>query len=158
MGSRKKRVHPNLAFVLALGDVLRSLGLTQIELARRVGVSENTMSRWSLGRFRPSRAAQQQLLDAVAAAPKHHVHALARSMLADPTVAYPAGIDAPALAGIVPDRAEKTRLVLNATVHYWAGQLGVEPDRRRDAFAAMLGAVKDAGIDARAAQAFLAGA
>ena len=158
MGSRKKRVHPNLAFVLALGDVLRSLGITQVELARRAGVSENTMSRWSLGRFRPSRAAQQQLLDVVAMAPKHHVHALARSMLVDPTVAYPAGVDAPALARIAPDRAEKTRIVLEATVHYWAGKLGVKPERIRDAFGAMLGIVKDAGIDARAAQAFLNGA
>jgi transcriptional regulator with XRE-family HTH domain len=78
MGSRKKRVHPNLAFVYALADVLRSLGLTQVELARRAGVSENTMSRWTLGRFRPSRAAQQKLLDVVATAPAHHVHALAR--------------------------------------------------------------------------------
>jgi transcriptional regulator with XRE-family HTH domain len=158
MGSRKKRVHPNLAFALALGDVLRSLDVTQLELARRVGVSENTMSRWSLGRFRPSRAAQQQLLDVVATAPKHHVHALARSMLVDPTVAYPPGVDAPALARIAPDRAEKMRLVLEATVHVWARHLGVEPERLRDAFAAMLGTVKDAGIDARAAQAFLGGA
>jgi transcriptional regulator with XRE-family HTH domain len=158
MGSPKKRVHPNLAFVLALGDVLRSLGLTQVELARRAGVSENTMSRWTLGRFRPSRAAQQKLLDVVAMAPPQHVHALARSMLADPTVTYPAGVDAPALARIVPDRAQKMRAVLEAEVQVWAGKLGVKPDRLRDAFAAMLGTVKDAGIDARAAQAFLLGA
>ncbi len=123
MGSRKKRVHPNLAFALALADVVRSLGITQLELARRAGVSENTMSRWCVGRFRPSRAAQQQLLDVVATAPKHHVHALARSMLADPTVAYPAGVDGPALARIAPDRAEKTRNAQEATVHHWPGQL-----------------------------------
>jgi transcriptional regulator with XRE-family HTH domain len=158
MGNKKKRVHPNLAFALALADVLGSLGLTQLELARRAGVSENTMSRWCVGRFRPSRGAQQRLLDVVATAPKHHVHALARSMLVDPTVAYPAGVDAPALARIAPDHAEKTRTKLKAAVSYWAGQLGVKPDRIRDAFAAMLGTVKDAGIDARAAQAFLDGA
>jgi transcriptional regulator with XRE-family HTH domain len=158
MGKRQTRVHPNLAFGLALEDVRRSLGLTQQELARRVGVSENTMSRWIRGRFRPARAVQQQLLDAVAMAPKHHVHALARGMLSDPTVAYPAGVDAPALAGIVPDRAEKTRGVLQATVHLWAGRLGVKPEEIRDAFIAMLGTVKDAGLDARAAQAFLIGA
>ncbi len=155
MGSRKKRVHPNLAFVYALADVLRSLGLTQVELARRAGVSENTMSRWTLGRFRPSRAAQQKLLDVVATAPAHHVHALARSMLTDPTVTYPAGVDAPALARIVPVRAEKMRGMLEGAVQLWAGKLGVKPDRLRDAFAAMLGTVKDAGIDARAAEAFL---
>jgi transcriptional regulator with XRE-family HTH domain len=158
MGSKKKRVHPNLAFVLALSDVIRSLGITQLELAQRAGVSENTMSRWSLGRFRPSRAAQQRLLDVVAMAPAHHVHALARSMLTDPTVAYPEGAGAPALARIAPYRAEEIRVALHSTVRAWAGKLGVEPERLRDAFAAMLGTVKDAGIDARAAQAFLNGA
>jgi transcriptional regulator with XRE-family HTH domain len=158
MGSRMKRVPANLTFALALADVLRSLDITQVELAQRAGVSVNTISRWSVGRFRPSRAAQQRLLDVVATAPKHHVHALARSMLADPTVAYPAGVDAPALARIAPDRAEKARSMLEAAVHYWARQLGVKPERVRDAFAAMLGTVKDAGIDARAAQAFLGGA
>jgi hypothetical protein len=79
-------------------------------------------------------------------------------MLTDPTVTYPAGVDAPALARIAPDRAEKMRGVLEVAVQLWAGKLDVKPERLRDAFAAMLGTVKDAGIDARAAQAFLRGA
>jgi transcriptional regulator with XRE-family HTH domain len=154
---RNKRVSPNLPFAGALWDVLGSLGLTQIELAQRAGVSESTMSRWVLGRFRPSRAAQQRLLDVVATAPARHVHALAHSMLADPTVAYPEGVDAPALARIVPYRADQVRSMLDVAVRDWGAELGVKPERRREALAGMLGTVKDAGID-RSAQAFLGGA
>jgi len=37
------------------------LGMTQEELAREVGVSFSTVSRWETGRGEPSRLAQRQL-------------------------------------------------------------------------------------------------
>lgn len=46
-------------FIISLRQ---GMGLTQVELGRRLGVSKMTVSRWECGRMRPGRAAVQRFL------------------------------------------------------------------------------------------------
>jgi transcriptional regulator with XRE-family HTH domain len=158
MAGRKMGFHPNIAFGLALLDIIRAMNVTQQELARRVGVSENTVCRWCTGRFRPSRAVQQLLLDAVATAPRAHVHALARSMLADPTVTYPEGVNAPSMASVPRTVTDAARAAIDAQIRRCAVKLGAKPGELRLMFGSLLSTIVSSGVDVRTARAIVNGA
>ncbi len=90
-------------YPLRVKDLRERLGLTQVEMAARIGVAFATVNRWENGKSRPAALAWQRLVDLDAAA-----RAAIRSP--EPPVQTSASLDFAARSEVVAAVAEGTRL------------------------------------------------
>ena len=126
------------------------LAITQVELARRIGVSSRTVARWKRGRWFPPPAQRLAILHGLRDVARPRVEAMAAS-LGVPAGSIPVAVRAPRDVD-----ARAAKLALDAAMFAACARLDVSAREVRDAFLPLLARVAELGLDAGEAHALLA--